>query len=90
MRTIRFGTELEQEIETLSQANGQTPSEFVREAVRSHIAQVKGKSLLERWGDAIGCVESGSQKRSAKNHKDELTAALNKKHPRKRSRGKTP
>jgi predicted DNA-binding protein len=90
MRTIRFGTELEQEIETLSQANGQTPSEFVREAVRSHIAQVKGKSLLERWGDAIGCVDSGNPKHNAKDRKKELTAALDKKHPRKRARRNKP
>ncbi|MBX3315947.1 MAG: hypothetical protein KF902_03675 [Phycisphaeraceae bacterium] len=90
MRTIRFGSELENQIETLSRASGQTPSEFVREAVKTHIAQIKGQSLLDRWGDAIGCVDSGKPGRHASNRKKELTEALSKKHPRKRPRGRKP
>lgn len=67
MTSVRLDSALEEALVQAAAAAGQTPSEFIREAIRERVAHVRGASAREALASFIGVVasESGSHARDS-------------------------
>lgn len=67
MTSVRLDPALEEALSQAAAASGETPSEFIRAAIRERVAHVRGDTAREALESFIGVVasESGSDARDS-------------------------
>lgn len=65
MRSVRFGEELEGQLERLAERTGQPASEIIRRAVRKHCGELLGETT-GRLADLVGKFTSKGRRSATK------------------------
>ncbi|MEZ5118733.1 MAG: hypothetical protein R2686_02355 [Candidatus Nanopelagicales bacterium] len=64
MTSVRFPSELEEQVRLAAAAEGESESEFIRAACAERAARVLGEDLSARLAGMIGAVASGAGSRA--------------------------